>query len=51
MSTLPQQLPKMVFVGTGAISFGAVNVMKIMPYFMLAQFNQSTPAAMSGHAG
>jgi hypothetical protein len=37
--TLPQQLPKMVFVGTTAIFFAAVNAMKIVPYFMLAQFS------------
>jgi uncharacterized membrane protein YfcA len=37
--TLPQQLPKMVFVGTTAILFAAINLMKIVPYFMLAQFS------------
>lgn len=37
--TLPQQMPKMVFVGTTAVFFAAVNVMKILPYFMLAQFS------------
>lgn len=37
--TLPQQLPKMVFVGTTTIFFAAVNVMKIVPYFALAQFS------------
>jgi uncharacterized membrane protein YfcA len=37
--TLPQQLPKMVFVGTTTVFFAAVNVMKIVPYFMLAQFS------------
>lgn len=36
--TLPQQMPKMVFVGTTTVFFAAVNVMKIVPYFMLAQF-------------
>jgi uncharacterized membrane protein YfcA len=36
--TLPQQMPKMVFVGTTTVFFAAVNVMKILPYFMLAQF-------------
>jgi uncharacterized protein len=39
MYTLPQQLPKMVFVGTTAVFFAAVNLMKIVPYFMLAQFS------------
>ncbi len=37
--TLPQRLPKMVFVGTTTIFFAAVNLMKIVPYFMLAQFS------------
>ena len=49
MYTLPQQLPKMVFVGTTTIFFAAVNVMKIVPYFMLAQFsakNFSTSLAL-----
>jgi uncharacterized membrane protein YfcA len=31
-------MPKMVFVGTTTVFFAAVNVMKIVPYFMLAQF-------------
>jgi uncharacterized protein len=47
--TLPQQLPKMVFVGTTTILFAAVNVMKIVPYFMLGQFsakNLSTSLAL-----
>jgi uncharacterized membrane protein YfcA len=47
--TLPQQLPKMVFVGTTTIFFAAVNVMKIVPYFALAQFsakNFSTSLAL-----
>jgi uncharacterized protein len=36
--TLPQQLSKMTFVGTTAIFFAALNVIKIVPYAMLAQF-------------
>ena len=47
--TLPQRMPKMVFVGTTAVFFAAVNVMKIVPYFMLAQFstkNMLTSAAL-----
>ena len=47
--TLPQQLPKLVFVGTTTIFFAAVNVMKIVPYFVLAQFtakNFSTSLAL-----
>jgi len=46
---LPQKLPKMVFVGTTTIFFAVVNVMKIVPYFMLAQFsakNLSTSLAL-----
>jgi uncharacterized membrane protein YfcA len=37
--TLPQHLPKMVFVGTTTIFFAAVNAMKIFPYCMLGQFS------------
>ena len=47
--TLPQRLPKMVFVGTTTIFFAAVNVMKVVPYFMLGQFsakNFSTSLAL-----
>lgn len=36
--TLPQRMPKMVFVGTTTLFFAAVNLMKVIPYFMLAQF-------------
>jgi hypothetical protein len=47
--TLPQKLPKMVFVGTTTVFFAAINVLKIVPYFMLAQFsakNLSTSLAL-----
>jgi hypothetical protein len=47
--TLPQRLPKMVFVGTTTIFFAAVNAMKIFPYCMLGQFsakNFSTSLAL-----
>lgn len=47
--TLPQRLPKMVFVGTTTLFFAAVNAMKIVPYFMLGQFsakNFSTSLAL-----
>jgi uncharacterized membrane protein YfcA len=47
--TLPQQMPKMEFVGTTTIFFAAVNLMKIVPYFALAQFsakNFSTSLAL-----
>jgi uncharacterized protein len=36
---LPQRLEKMTLVGTTAIFFAAVNVMKIIPYFSLGQFS------------
>jgi len=36
---LPQRLPKLVLIGTTTIFFAIVNVLKIGPYFMLAQFN------------
>ena len=35
---LPQRLPKVVLVGTTTIFFAVINVFKIGPYFMLAQF-------------
>lgn len=34
-----QHLPKMLFVGTTAFFLGAVNAMKIGPYFLLGQFS------------
>jgi hypothetical protein len=42
---LPQRLPKMTLVGTTAIFFAAVNVMKIAPYVALGQFSTDTFAA------
>ena len=39
---LPQKLPKLTFVGTNAILFAAINVLKIVPYFALGQFSEST---------
>jgi len=47
--TLPQRLSKMTFVGTTAIFFAALNIIKIVPYAMLAQFtvrNISTSIAL-----
>lgn len=47
--TLPQRLPKMTFVGTTAIFFAVVNVLKVVPYFALGQFsakNLSTSLAL-----
>lgn len=35
---LPQQLPKMVFIGTITIYFAAVNTIKVVPYFLLGEF-------------
>ncbi|CAN5303383.1 sulfite exporter TauE/SafE family protein [soil metagenome] len=35
---LPQRLPKLVLVGTTTIFFAIINVLKIGPYFLLAQF-------------
>jgi uncharacterized membrane protein YfcA len=39
---LPQRLPKLVFVGTNAIFFAAINLLKIIPYFALGQFSTKT---------
>lgn len=36
---LPQKLGKMELVGTTAICFGAINAMKVLPYFALGQFS------------
>lgn len=36
---LPQRMPKMMLVGTGAIFFAANNVFKVVPYFALGQFS------------
>lgn len=41
---LPQQLPKLVLVGTTTIFFAVVNALKIVPYFMLGTF---TPANLT----
>jgi uncharacterized membrane protein YfcA len=38
---LPQQLPKMTFVGTTAIFFAVLNLLKIVPYFSLGQFSSA----------
>jgi uncharacterized membrane protein YfcA len=42
MFVLPQRLPKMTLVGTTAIFFAGVNVMKIAPYVGLKQFSTET---------
>jgi len=36
---MPQRLPPAVFVGTGAIFFAAMNVVKVVPYLALGQFS------------
>ncbi|KRE16925.1 hypothetical protein ASE63_14540 [Bosea sp. Root381] len=36
---MPQRLPPAVFVGTGAIFFAAMNVVKLIPYLALGQFS------------
>ena len=38
---LPQRLEKLTFVGTMAIFFAAINLMKVIPYFALGQFSTS----------
>jgi len=42
---LPQRLAKLTFVGTNAIFFAAINVLKIVPYFSLGQFSKPTLTA------
>ena len=39
MYVLPQKLEKMVFAGTSTILFAVVNMMKLVPYWALGQFN------------
>jgi uncharacterized membrane protein YfcA len=36
---LPQKLPKMIFAGTGTIAFAIINVVKLLPYWALGEFN------------
>jgi uncharacterized protein len=38
---LPQRLPKLVFAGTNALVFAAMNLVKIGPYWALGQFTPS----------
>lgn len=44
---MPQQLPPAVYVGTNAIFFAAINLIKIAPYLALGQF---TPANLTASA-
>jgi hypothetical protein len=49
MFLLPQRLPAMVYAGTMALLFAWINLVKVVPYFMLGQFsreNLSTTAAL-----
>jgi uncharacterized membrane protein YfcA len=39
MFVLSQRLPKMLFVGTTAVFFAALNAMKVVPYLALGQFS------------
>ena len=36
---LPQKLPKMMFAGTSTIVFAVINLVKLIPYWALGQFN------------
>ncbi|MCO5091482.1 sulfite exporter TauE/SafE family protein [Bosea sp. (in: a-proteobacteria)] len=42
---MPQKLPPAVFVGTGAIFFASMNLVKVVPYLALGQFNRQNLAA------
>ncbi|MGX1096105.1 sulfite exporter TauE/SafE family protein [Amorphus sp. MBR-141] len=49
MYTIPLQLEKRIFAGTGVIFFFTLNTVKLVPYFLLGQFsaaNLSTSAAL-----
>lgn len=48
MYTLPQKLPKMVFAGTSTIFFAIVNLIKVVPYTALGQFNPSNLEVAAG---
>lgn len=39
MYTLPQKLDKLTFAGTSTILFAIVNLLKVVPYWSLGQFN------------
>jgi uncharacterized membrane protein YfcA len=39
---LPQKLPKLTFVGTNAIFFAVINLLKLAPYVQLNQFSGET---------
>lgn len=49
MFLLPQRLPAMIYAGTMACLFGWINLVKVLPYFLLGQFsaeNLSTTAVL-----
>lgn len=49
MYTIPLQLEKRIFAGTGVIFFFTLNTVKLVPYFLLGQFstaNLTTSAAL-----
>jgi uncharacterized membrane protein YfcA len=57
---LPQRLPKLVYAGTNALVFAAMNLIKIGPYWALGQFTPSNlkeslylllPAFLGAQAG
>ena len=37
---LPQRLSPRIFAGTSAILFAALNLLKVVPYFLLGQFRR-----------
>lgn len=53
---LPQKLPKMMFAGTSTIVFAVINLVKLLPYWALGQFNPTnlemaamlSPVAVAG---
>jgi hypothetical protein len=53
---LPQKLPKMIFAGTSTIAFAVINLVKVVPYWALGQFNPTnlevaamlSPVAVAG---
>lgn len=41
MYTVPLRMPKLLFAGTAVIFFAAVNAIKVVPYFLLGQFDST----------
>nr|WP_319384158.1 sulfite exporter TauE/SafE family protein [uncultured Roseibium sp.] len=44
MYTVPLRMPKLLFAGTAVIFFAAVNAIKVVPYFLLGQFDTTNLA-------